>query len=88
MKSFMSEFSFKTILLDDQPTFHHNNQIAESQIDHIIYLIPDSCKDIHLKFAEHLCLKDNSANLSSHNVIVGQTSLPYKSNDKTKQTIH
>ena len=63
MTSFITEFSFKTILLDNQPTFHHNNQIAESQIDHILYFIPESSKDIHVQFAEHLCIKDNSANV-------------------------
>ena len=76
MKYFMSKFSLKTILPDNKPTFHHNNQVSESQIDHILYFIPDSYHDTKVQFHEHLCQKENSFNLSSHDVIVGQITIP------------
>ena len=61
MKSFMSDFSLKSILPDERPTFHHNNQISESQIDDILFFIPDSCNsDFKLNFSDHLCQLDNS----------------------------
>ena len=59
MESFMTDFSLKSILLDDTPTFHHNNQISESQIDHILIYLPESCSDISVPFSEHLCKKEN-----------------------------
>ena len=76
MRSFMLHFSLKTILPDDKATFHHNNQISESQIDHILYFIPDSHENVRIQFSDHLCKNENSSNLSSHDVIVGQVSLP------------
>ena len=76
MQSFMTEFSLKTILPDNTPTFHHNNQISESQIDHILFFIPDSNSDISLTFCEQLCQKDHDENLSSHDVIVAKLDLP------------
>lgn len=76
MKSFMSDIHLKSILPDDKPTFHHNNQISESQIDHILIFIPDSCENVSVQFTEQLCQKENDDNLSSHDVIVGQLCLP------------
>ena len=75
MKSFISEFSLKTIIPDDKATFHHNNQVSESQIDHILYFLPETSQDITVNFSDHLCKKEHSSNLSSHDVIVGLVSL-------------
>ena len=75
MMQFQPQFSLKTILLNDSPTFHHNNQTSVSQIDHILYFIPDKSK-VKVTLHKHLCKLDNSANLSSHDAIVGQIVLP------------
>ena len=75
MLDFLDQFSLKSLHVNNQPTFHHNNQVSESQIDHILFFIPDtSCVDI--KFKDILCQKDNSANLSSHDPVIGEISLP------------
>ena len=42
MERFREQFSLKTILLGDRPTFHHNNGTSVSQIDHILYFVPDN----------------------------------------------
>jgi endonuclease/exonuclease/phosphatase (EEP) superfamily protein YafD len=42
MKCLLTEFNLKSIVSGDKPTFHHNNQTSESQIDHIYYFIPAS----------------------------------------------
>ena len=39
MKMFCSKFKLKSIISGSKPTFHHNNQIAESQIDHILFFL-------------------------------------------------
>jgi hypothetical protein len=65
MVNFMSKFSLKSLHTNDEPTFHHNNQVSESQIDHILIFIPDQ-KKIDIKFEQILCQKVNSSNLSSH----------------------
>ena len=75
MDKFREEFSFKSILLTDDPTFHHNNQTSSSQIDTILYFLPPKSK-IDLEFLDHLCKLENSSNLSSHDVILGQLKLP------------
>ena len=75
MKCFISDFLLKTILLDDKQTFHHNNQTSESQIDTILFFIPNS--EINLKFSDHLCKNDNPDNLSTHDVIIGDISIPH-----------
>ena len=75
MKQFQAQFSFKTVLLNDSPTFHHNNLTSVSQIDHILYFIPDKSK-VKVTLHKHLCKLDNFANLSSHDAIVGQIELP------------
>ena len=75
MEQFVNEFSFKAILQNDEPTFHHNNQTSESQIDQIFFHIPEK-SDIEIRLQDHLCLKDNSENLSSHDVIIGRIFLP------------
>ena len=71
MANFLSEFSLNTILENDEPTFHHNNLTSESQIDHILYCNRESSRSL-VKLSEHLCLKNNPTNLSSHDVIVGK----------------
>ena len=60
MKQFQAQFSFKTVLLNDSPTFHHNNQTSVSQIDHILYFIPDKSK-VKVTLHKHLCKLDNFA---------------------------
>ena len=56
MAQFRNEFFFKSILVSDKPTFHHNNQSSVSQIDTILYSIPDNT-EIDLQFLEHLCVQ-------------------------------
>ena len=85
MQSFMSQFSLKTILPDDKATFHHNHQVSESQIDHILYFIPESHTNLKIQFSDHFCKKENSYNLSSHDVIVGQINLPTEPNAEEEE---
>ena len=80
MSSFLDEFNFQSILKNDEPTFHHNNQTSESQIDHI-YSNSRTSK-IKVGFFKHLCLKENPSNLSSHDAIVGKLNLPLISSTK------
>ena len=75
MKVFLKEFSLETILINEEPTFHHNNMISESQIDHIFFNISEN-SNMKITLKDQLCLKDNSSNLSSHDVIVGEIILP------------
>ena len=75
MKQFNEQFSFKTVLQNDEPTFHHNNQTSSSQIDHILYYVPEQSK-VKVMLYRHLCQLDNSENLSSHDAIIGTISLP------------
>ena len=75
MDKFKEEFSFKTVLVSDEPTFHHNNQTSVSQIDHILYYVPHTSKT-GINFLDHLCQLENSSNLSSHDVILGNLNLP------------
>jgi hypothetical protein len=78
MLDFMTLFSFKSLHIDDQATFHHNNQMSESQIDDILCFIPEETK-IDVRFKDILCQKINSSNLSSHDVVVGEICLPQPS---------
>ena len=82
MQTFCKDFSLKSVLISSEPTFHHNNQTSSSQIDHILYFLPESC-EIDLQFYEQLCKLDNSANLSSHDVIIGNLKLPLILTEKT-----
>ena len=75
MDRFKEKFSMKSILMSNQPTFHHNNQVATSAIDTILYYIPAN-SEIKLEFLDHLCKLNNSANLSSHDVILGALKIP------------
>ena len=74
MRRFLDEFSLKSVLLDSRPTFHHNNQISETQIDHILYYVPQE-KQMKVNFKDHICQKLESDNLSAHDVIVGDISI-------------
>ena len=82
MQKFFNTYSLKTILTDLEPTFHHNNQSSESQIDHIFFSVPEDSK-LRLALKCHLCLKQNSSNLSSHDVLVGEMVLPATNEDTT-----
>ena len=84
MESFLQSFSLVTILEDEKPTFHHNNQTAESQVDHIYTCIPDKSK-IKITFKDQLCLKSDSANISSHDVIIGQIALIITTEDNNEE---
>ena len=75
MDGLRKEFFLKSILVSDEPTFHHNNQTSVSQIDTILYFIPEKA-GIDMKFLDHLCKLDNSSNLSSHDVIIGSMKIP------------
>ena len=80
MIKFMKMFLLHSLHLDDQPTFHHNNQVSESQIDHILCFIPQKA-NLDIKLKDILCQKLHSSNLSSHDVVVGEICLP-QPNDK------
>ena len=84
MDLFLKELNLKSILTGEEPTFHHNNQTSESQIDHIYFSIPPSSK-VSVDFLKHICLKDNPSNLSAHDVIVGNINLPVISTTKPNQ---
>ena len=86
MRKFLNDKSLKTILTNEQATFHHNNQISESQVDHIYFFIPEESK-VKVHFKNHLCLKGASANISSHDVIVGEIIL-LKVKEKTTEEDH
>ena len=68
--SFKLEFGLETILPGQEPTFHHNNGDSESQIDHILTNKPET-----VKFLEQRCKLNESANLSSHDAIIGTMKL-------------
>ena len=76
MNNFLAEFGLESILIDDKPTFHHNNQTSETKIDHIYhnFSMHSAAK---ISMHNHLCLKENPSNLSSHDVIVGKINLPH-----------
>ena len=75
MQTFLDFHSLKTILPNMEPTFHHNNQSSESQIDHIYFSTPENSK-ISVRYKNQLCLKQNSSNLSSHDILIGELLLP------------
>ena len=84
MQTFLDFHSLNTILTNQEPTFHHNNQSSESQIDHIYFSIPKNSK-ISVSFKNQLCLKENSSNLSSHDVLIGEIVLPATSEEASKE---
>ena len=85
MKQFYSRFSLNSILLTETPTFHHNNQTSVSKIDHILYFVPEN-STVNVKLHNHLCVLENSSNLSSHDTLVGQLTLPYVNNSSETET--
>ena len=75
MSRFRAQFSLKSILVNDEPTFHHNNEKSVSQIDHILFYAPQmSSVDVNLQ--KHICKLFEPENLSSHDAIVGKIQLP------------
>ena len=80
MQDFMKTFSFKSLHIDDTPPFHHNNQVSESQIDHILCFIPEKAK-LSITFEDILCQKINSSNLWSHDPVIGKILLPKPSDN-------
>ena len=84
----MELFSFESILLDEKPTFHSNNGHSSSQIDHILYYVPQNL-DIYISLKDLLCKLEHSANISSHDAIIGKIIASIKTkenNDKEKVT--
>ena len=73
MELFRIKYNMKSILVDDKPTFHHNNQTSESQIDHILFT---ETSDMNVELIKHLCKIDNSVNLSSHDALVAKVVVP------------
>ena len=86
MLDFTSQFSLKSVHISDQPTFHHNNQVSESQIDHILCYLPNE-EVIDIKLKEILCEKVNSSNLSSHDAVIGEISLPKPIQNNTQEPV-
>ena len=84
MKLFLNQFSLKSILTNSEPTFHHNNQVSESPIYHIYYFIPGNISS-RIMMKEHLCLKQNSQNLSGQDVIVGEMKLSEEVSDEQEK---
>ena len=75
MNEFLSRLSLQSIMCLDEPTFHHHNQMSESKIDHI-YTNLHFQSDTTVSFSKLICQKDNSANLSAHDVLVAKMTLP------------
>ena len=84
MKRFIKHFSLNTILINDDPTFHHNSQKAESQIDHILYHIPEK-SEVNINLHEHLCKLNHFSNISSHDALVGNIALPVVKQQKEEE---
>ena len=65
--TFTNEFSLESILPGDEPTFHHNDGVSETQIDHIL------TNNLRLvTFLKQRCKKEEHSNLSSHDAIIGR----------------
>ena len=75
MKQFCEKFSLKGILTSSDPTFHHNNQMSTSQIDNILAYFPENSAS-EMSLLKHLCKLDDSANLSSHDALLGKLIIP------------
>ena len=59
----------------NEPTFHHNNGISESHIDHIL------TNNINIvSFLQQKCKLEDSTNISSHDAILGRLKLNIKQN--------
>ena len=84
MKQFCEQFSLQGVLLNDDPTFHHNNQSSTSQIDNILAYFPEKSL-LKITLFKHLCTLHNSANLSSHDALVAKLTLP-RVNKKIEET--
>ena len=71
MNNFLHEFALQKVLVNNKPTFHHNNQISVSQIDNILYHIPEE-SPMNVSLLKHLCKLENFDNLSSHDAIIAK----------------
>ena len=76
MNSFVNSHELNSIITSEEPTFHHNNKTSESQIDHV-YFSPS--ETLSIKLQEHICLKNEPSNFSSHDVLVGVITVPVTS---------
>ena len=73
--NFKQKFKLSTILPGNEPTFHHNNGISESHIDHIL------TNNINIvSFLQQKCKLEDSTNISSHDAILGRLKLNLKQN--------
>ena len=84
MAKFIEYFSLKPVLTSEDPTFHHNNQTSESQIDNILYKVPEN-SDVDIDLYKHLCKLNNFANLSSHDALVARVALPVEKTQKKEK---
>ena len=57
MDRFKQKFCLESLLVSGEPTFHHNNQVATSAIDNILYHIPGK-STIEIEFYK-MCSEDN-----------------------------
>ena len=71
----IKEFFLKNIKNDNIPTFHHNNGTSESNIDYILYFIPEK-SPVSINFHTQPCTKENPTNVSAHDPVIGEISLP------------
>ena len=87
MNKFIELFALDSVHENDNPTFHHNNQMSESQIDHIFHNIPNK-STATISLHKHLCKLNNSANFSSHDALVAKIALPVvtRSNNEVDYT--
>ena len=66
-ESFKNQFNLETILPNPHvPTFHHNNGISATQLDHLLTNSRES-----LSFDQIFCQLENPSNLSGHDAIIG-----------------
>ena len=75
MEQFCEQFSLKGVLTNNDPTFHHNNQLSTSQIDNILAYVPENLP-VQISLFKHLCKLENYANLSSHDALVAKLIIP------------
>ena len=74
---FTEKFQLQTILPGSKPTFHHNNGVSESQIDHILTNNPNA-----VTFLKQICKLDDPVNISSHDVILGNLKILKVNNEE------
>ena len=89
MQKFMDKFSLQSLVSPMNATFHHNNGTSSSQIDNILYHIPNNVKAF-MNMKKHLCNRVESSNISAHDVIVGEIDIEIvtSSHDDRKPLIY